>query len=124
MLQHRNTNELNFIKLKKLVNGNDINEMYEKVKENNINISLLLTYNNMGTRYRNEISKLNDIPNKASNNSITFSGYTGPKFTIDFDKNIIVVIMCNAIHNSKLSREERKAKTVEIMNMIFDDLIN
>lgn len=124
MLQHRNTNELNFKKLKELVNENDINEMYKKVKENNINISLPLTYNNMGTRYRNEISKMNDIPNKASNNSITFSGYTGPKFTIDFDKNIIVVIMCNAIHNSKLSREERKAKTVDIMNMIFDDLIN
>lgn len=123
MLQHRNTNELNLKKLKELIDGNDINEMYEKVKEDNIDVSFPLTYNNMGTRYRNEIKKINDIPNKASNNSITFSGYTGPTFTIDFDNNIIVVIMCNVIHNSKISRKERKAKTTDIMNMIFDDLI-
>ena len=78
----------------------------------------------MGTRYRNDISILNDVPNKAGNNSITFSGYTGPSFTIDFDNEVIVIIMCNVMHNTTLNRKERKQKSVEIMNNIFDNLHN
>ena len=78
--------------------------------------------NNMGVRYRNILDKMNDIPTKASNNSITFSGYTGPSFTIDFDKKIIVVIMCNAIHNSNLTREERKKIEIETMNKVFNNI--
>lgn len=123
MLKHRNTNEENYNKLKLLTNEKDVNVAYKKVKEQNIEISLPRTYNNMSTRYRNIIDILNDVPYKASNNSITFSGYTGPMFTIDFDNNIIVIIMCNLIHNSYLSREERKELTVEIMNKIFNSLM-
>lgn len=123
MLKHRNTNEENYNKLKLLTNEKDVNVAYKKVKEQNIEISLPRTYNNMSTRYRNIIDILNDVPYKASNNSITFSGYTGPMFTIDFDNNIIVIIMCNLIHNSYLSREERKELTVEIMNKIFNSLL-
>ena len=122
MLKHRNTNEDNYNKLKLLTNEEDVNVAYKKVKEQNIEISLPRTYNNMSARYRNIIDKLNDVPYKASDNSITFSGYTGPMFTIDFDNNIIVIIMCNLIHNSHLSREERKDITEEIMNKIFDNL--
>ncbi len=120
MLEHKNTNEENYKKLKEITGEEDVNKAYEIV-----NNSLLIprTYNNMGTRYRNIINKLNDVPDKASDNSISFSGYTGPMFTIDFDNKIIVVIMCNIIHNSKLSREERKALTFEIMNKIFDNLL-
>lgn len=124
MLQHRDTNRENFNILKRIFNGNNINEMYEKLLlQSNDNI-LSKTYNNMGTRYRNIINKMNDVPNRASENSISFSGYTGPMFTIDFDNKIIVLIMCNVIHNSKLNRYERKEKTIEIMNMIFDKLID
>ena len=124
MLEHRNTNSLNFETLSKLVDNRttDINMMYEAVINKNANFYLPLTYNNMGVRHKNDINVLNDIPKKASNNSITFSGYTGPMFTIDFDNNIIIVIMCNVMHNTKLTRLERKEKTVEIMNMIFDNL--
>ena len=78
--------------------------------------------NFMGVRYRNILDKLNDIPTNASDNSITFSGYTGPTFTIDFDKKIIVIIMCNAIHNSRLTREKRKEIEIEIMNKIFNNI--
>ena len=126
MLQHRNTNEDNFKALKEIVkNENDINKMYDiAIKDNsNLNLNLPLTYNNMGVRYRNNIDVLNDIPTKASNNSITFSGYTGPMFTIDFDNKVIVIIMCNVMHNTKLDRNTRKAKTLELMNIIFDNLI-
>lgn len=124
MMQHRDTNKENFDKLKLVFNGNDINEMYEKLLLSNNSATLPRTYNNMGIRYRNMINKMNDVPNKASENSVSFSGYTGPMFTIDFDNKIIVIIMCNVIHNSILNRYERKEKTIEIMNMIFDNLIN
>ena len=124
MLQHRETNKENFDKLKSIFNGNDINKMYEMLLNSNNYVILPRTYNNMGTRYRNIINKMNDIPNKASENSIAFSGYTGPMFTIDFDNKLIVIIMCNVIHNSRLNRYERKEKTIKIMNMIFDNLIH
>jgi len=122
MLKHRNTNEMNYNKLKETFHGNDVNEMYEEMVNNKMNLLLSRTYNNMGLRYRNKIDKMNDVPIKASDNSVTFSGYTGPMFTIDFDNKIIVIIMCNVIHNSRLNRYERKKKTIEIMNMIFDNI--
>ena len=122
MLKHRNTNKENYDILKKSFNDSDINIMYEKLLLKGSDVTLSKTYNNMGTRYKNDINIMNDVPNKASDNSISFSGYTGPMFTIDFDNKIIVVIMCNVIHNSKLDRYERKEKTTEIMNMIFNNI--
>ena len=123
MLEHRDINKENKDILKKLTNIDDINKAYNIAKKDNNDFSLPRTYNNMGVRYRNIIDELNDAPNKASNNTIVFSGYTGPMFTIDFDKKIIVIIMCNIIHNSKLDRDTRKSITVEIMNRIFDTLV-
>lgn len=122
MLQHRKTNEQNLKKLKTISRKMDIDEMYEQFLSGTYEFKILKTYNNMGIRYRNCISKLNDVPNKASGNSVSFCGFTGPMFTIDFDQKIIIVIMCNTIHNVKLNRIERKNKTVEIMNQIFDSL--
>lgn len=81
------------------------------------------TYNNMGARYRNVIKSLNDIPIKVSDNSVTFSGYTGPMYLVDFDKKIIVIIMCNVIHTAHLERKKRKEITEEIMNMIFNKIL-
>ncbi len=123
MLNHKNTNEENYKLLNNLTSEKDINKAYSRAKEMNYDNLVSFTHNNMGVRYKNIIDEINDIPNKASDNSIVFSGYTGPAFTIDFDKKIIVLIMCNAIHNSKFNRHERKAKRVEIMNMIFDKLV-
>lgn len=76
------------------------------------------TYNNMGTRYRGYLSKLEEVPKVCSNNTIVFSGYTGPMYIIDFINKIIVVIMCNNLHNTKLERIERKKITEEIMGKI------
>ncbi len=121
MLEHRNTNEDNSRKLKEATGEEDINIAY--AKSQTISLYLPKPYNNMGVRHRNAIAELNDVPIKASNNSVTFSGYTGTLFTIDFNNKIIVVIMCNIIHNSRLSKEVRKSKTVEILNKIFDNLI-
>ena len=122
MLKHRNINDLNYKKLKKLYNKEDINEMYNMTLKDNSELHLSKPINNMGVVYKNIIDKLNDIPIMASDNSITFSGYTGPMFTIDFEKNIIVVIMCNAIHNSYYNRKERKEIEVKLSNRVFNSI--
>lgn len=123
MLEHKSVNEKNHKKLESLTGEEDINKAYKILKEQENDIAIPKTYNNMGTRYRNAIDKLNDVPNMASDNSVSFSGYTGPMFTIDFDNKIIILIMCNVIHNSKLNREERKALTFEIINKIFNNIL-
>ena len=123
MLSHRNTNEDNYKKIVSLTNEKDVNKAYYELKKQDNSFSVPRTYNNMGTRYRNIIDSLNDVPNAASDNTISFSGYTCPMFSMDFDNKVIVLIMCNIIHNSKLNREERKALTVEIMNKIFDNIL-
>lgn len=122
MLKHDDMNSYNYERLSKMSSKENINEMYNEVLLKNPNLYISKTYNNMGTRYRNEIDILNDIPLSATDNSISFSGFTGPMFTIDFERKIIVIIMCNVIHNTKLNREERKNKVVEIMNYIFEQL--
>lgn len=81
------------------------------------------TYNYSGTRYLNPISKRNDIPLKASPKTIIFSGYTGPIFLIDFDKSIIILIMTNVCHNSKLNRTERYDMSVKLINEIYNDIV-
>ena len=123
MLTHRNTNKENYQRLSSITGISDINEAYRIFEKDNPNIKIPRTYNNMGVRYRNIIDELNDVPNSASDNTVAFSGYTGPMFAIDFDNKIIVLIMCNVVHNSYLDRETRKNKTTEIMNKIFDYLL-
>lgn len=123
MLKHRNTNIDNYNILKEYSDSNDINIMYKDALKINPKIILPKTYNNMGTRYKNDIKAINDLPERCSNNSITFSGFTGPMFVIDFENKIIVVIMCNVMHNTKINRSKRKDITVFIMNTIFNNLI-
>ena len=98
-------------------------ESLNELRKENPSYSLPRTYNNMGSRYRNNIKAMNDIPTKASNKSILFSGYTGPMYAIDFDNHIIVLVMCNIIHNSKLDRETRKSITVKIIDQIFNNIM-
>ena len=73
------------------------------------------TYNNMGTRYKGYLPKAEEVPSVCGGNSIVFSGYTGPMYIIDFTNKVIVVIMCNNMHNTRLQRIERKKITEEIM---------
>lgn len=79
-------------------------------------------YNNMGVRYRSMNSALNDVPAKCSENTVVFSGYTGPAFLIDFDKDMIIVLMCNVLHYTKLGRAERKRLTDDIMSEIYEQV--
>lgn len=80
------------------------------------------TYNNMGTRYKQYLNKKGEVPDICSNNTIVFSGYTGPMYIIDFINKVIVVIMCNSLHNTKLNRAERKKVTEELMEKICKEI--
>ena len=44
-------------------------------------------------------------------------------FVMDFDQKIIVLVMCNVLHNTHLNRETRKKKTSEIINFILTNII-
>lgn len=124
MLKHQDRNKMNYQLLSDFSNYEDINLMYQKAITQNKDLKVVHTYNFMGTRYHNLIEDLNDVPSCCSKNTIVFSGYTGPMFLIDFEKSIIIVIMCNVIHNTKMSRYERKNGTKHLMEFICHSLYN
>lgn len=80
------------------------------------------TYNFMGARYYNEIESINDVPKKGK--IISFSGFTGPRYLIDFDKKIIIVLMCSCVHYTKMTRSERFDLTKEIVFNEYFKIIN
>lgn len=119
MLKHDNRNQKNYDILKKVVsNETDINKMYEIACKQDASFRAMRTYNYMGTRYRNDILQLNDVPLICSDETIVFSGFTGPSFLIDFKENVIIVVLCNVMHNTKLNRTERKKITENIIEEI------
>lgn len=71
-------------------------------------------YNFMGTRHKRTKQMAEGILNLCSERSIEFSGYTGPMFVMDLEKRIIIVVMCNSVHNTKMGRRERKRLTEEL----------
>lgn len=123
MLSHKDRNKYNFYSLKQFVEEKEINQMYREAKEINQDLKLMKTYNNMGVRYKNEIDELNDLPNNANDKTIVFSGFTGPSFLIDFQRRIIIVVMCNVMHKTKLTRAERKKNTDKIIAEIYQRII-
>lgn len=123
MLSHDDVNKINYNYLKSIVSENEINVMYKEFIKIKPFFSLPKTYNYMSCRYKNAIFAENDIPMSASPNSITFSGYTGPMFLIDFDRKIIIVVMCNVTNNNILFRKDRKDKTTEIVDKIYQQII-
>ena len=123
MLSHKDRNQENFEILKKVVQESNMNKMYEKAILKDSNLKVMKTYNNMGTRYRNSIIELNDVPAKCSDKTIAFSGYTGPSFVIDFEKKLIIIVMCNVLHNTKINRLDRKKTTEQIIEEICDSIL-
>ena len=124
MLMHKDIYSYNLNLLKKLAKDNkDVNKLYDMALKNNKDLYIPLTYNNMGCRYKNKIKALNDVPDILSDNSITFSGFTGPMFVIDFDKKVIVLVMCNLLHLTKLERKMRKNMTTKIITYILDNIL-
>jgi len=123
MLDHRNIDKENLVNMSKFVSVNeDVNLMYKECFDKKLDVHVSRCINNMGVRYKQRIALKNDVPYIASDNSIAFSGYSGPMFMIDFDRKIIIVIMCNVVHNSHLNRVERKALTDELIEKIYEKI--
>ncbi len=84
-------------------------------------------YNHMSCRCRKNLSK---ILENLSDNAITYSGFTGPMFGLDFDKNLIVLVMCNIPHYAmkKNTRSERRKLIIKficnIIEVISENKIN
>lgn len=122
MLEHNDIEKYNLKILKSLTDNNgDINSLYCDIIKKEKDLYLPLNYNCMGARYKNKIIALNDVV-MPSDNSICFSGFTGPMYQIDFENKVIIVIMCNLLYNTKLNRKERKDKTVEIIENIVTQI--
>lgn len=123
MLGHDNRNQKNYDLLKSVVpDETDINKMYNIACQQDASFRAMRTYNYMGTRYRNDILLLNDVPLICSDETIVFSGFTGPSFLIDFKKHIIIVVLCNVMHNTKLNRTERKKITDTMIEEICKEI--
>jgi len=112
-----------------LLNKETINMMFKhddinllNMKRTSEKLTPFITYNYCGTRYKNNISQLNDIPKSSSENAITFSGYTGPIFLVDFTKRIIILVMSNVCHLSEMERHDRKDISVQIVEDIYEDI--
>ena len=86
------------------------------------NYDLFKTYNYMGTRFKNLVKELNDVPYAASDMSFVFTGYTGPILFVDYKKKIIIIVMSNSVHLTKFSREQRYKKEVDLLNSIYDKI--
>ena len=124
MLKHDDRNSMNYDILKNLIHHDDsFNSLYDKSLDIDNNLFLVEPRNYIGCLYRNKIDKLNFINPKLSEKTINFSGYTGPMFEIDFENKIIILVMCNILHNTHLERIERKMKTRDIIDNVVDQII-
>lgn len=112
---------------KALLDHDDINSLNkERLKDDkDIKIQTLSKpYCLMGARLRNEIEKENEIPAKASDKTVYFSGYTGPAYLLDFENKIIIVLMSNLTHHNTYMRLERKKMANDMIKEIYGCLIN
>ena len=79
------------------------------------------SYTYMGARYFNDIEELNDVPYKKEG-LLSFSGYTGPRYLIDFEGKIIIVLMANIIHNRVMTRDEKNYLMKHVVYEIYDEV--
>ncbi len=110
---------------KKLVSEKTLNIMldhYDINKLNRDNGYECKTYNLMGARYFNNIESINDVPYDIEG-LVSFSGYTGPRYLIDFKRKIIIVLMSNVVHNTLMSRDEKNNFMKHIVYEIYDECI-
>lgn len=123
MLKHDDRNSMNYNILKDLTHNDDnINNLYEESLDIDSSLHLIDPHNYMGCLYKNKINKLNLVDLLMSDTSINFSGFTGPMFSIDFENKIIVLVMCNILHNTHFERLERKMMTKDILHEVIKQI--
>ncbi len=79
-------------------------------------------YNAVGMRYQNPYKEILTIPFDTSMNTVIFSGYTGPIYLIDFEKQILVLVMTNVCHISQKERKERLKATIHMVKDLYEDI--
>lgn len=107
---------------KVLLDHDDINGLNRKSLKEDKDIkiqNLSKPYCLMGARLKNDIVEENEIPNKASDKTVYFSGYTGPAYLLDFKNKIIIVLMSNLTHHNIYMRLERKKIANEMIKEVY-----
>jgi Beta-lactamase class C and other penicillin binding proteins len=108
------------------IKTNDTNKIMNEIvgKENGSKYYNRITrvYNYLGTRHRNNVELINEIPRKASAETVVFTGYTGPFYLIDFEKEIIILLMANTTHDNNISRFEKLTLIKKITEEIYNNI--
>lgn len=107
---------------KALLDHDDINGLNKKRLREDKDIkvqNLSKPYCLMGARLKNCIAEENEIPAKTSDNTVYFSGYTGPAYLLDFENKIIIVLMSNLTHHNTYMRLERKKIANDMIKEVY-----
>lgn len=85
---------------------------------------IIKPYNYSGMRYQNPYKEIMTIPFDTSQHTVIFSGYTGPIYLMDFEKQLIILVMTNVCHLSKKNRGDRLAATIHMIQDLYEEAIN
>lgn len=107
----------------------DCNQIYDEIVKKIEDEKVLLSkipsaYNYGGMRFRHLLNKKNDHPKLASNDSVLFSGYTGPIFFLDFQRKIVILVMTNVCHNSHKNRTERYQMSRQLVEELYNTVLD
>lgn len=83
--------------------------------------TIIKPYNYAGMRYPIFCPQIPVIPFPTSQKTVIFSGYTGPIYLIDFEKQIVIFIMTNVCHVSNQSRKNRLEATLHMVQELYEE---
>lgn len=83
--------------------------------------SMIKPYNYGGMRYQNPYSEIVTIPFETGDNTVIFSGYTGPLYLMDFEQKIIVLVMYNVCHISHKDRLDRWMAGIHMVEELYQE---
>ncbi len=79
-------------------------------------------YNYAGMRYQNPYKEIVTIPFDTSEHTVIFSGYTGPIYLMDLEKQIIILVMTNVCHVSTKDRKERLRAILHMVEELYEEM--
>ncbi len=79
-------------------------------------------YNYAGMRYQNPYKEIVTIPFDTSEHTVIFSGYTGPIYLMDLEKQIIILVMTNVCHISTKDRKERLCAILHMIEELYEEI--
>ena len=82
---------------------------------------LVKPYNYASMRYQNPYKEIVTIPFDTSEHTVLFSGYTGPIYLMDLEKQIIILVMTNVCHMSTKDRKERLNAILHMVEELYEE---